>query len=201
MRKLKLWCTIALVGSMALGIAGYGVNKAQADTPISGYTATITSDMQGATSALLGDEVGEFAMNYKTAGQGSANKYAATGAAQEDLMVDRFAPKPATISWENSRDGALYYTVRVGLEKDLSDAQQFLVNDTDVDIDYLFASVMVSNPLIWMEMSVLEESDADRLSEYETVDDLEIMVDLRLRPELTEFQYLVRGDDWTVRLR
>lgn len=39
------------------------------------------------------------------------------------------------------------------------------------------------------------------LGEYETVDDLEEMLDVMLRPELTEFQYLVSGDDWTVRLR
>lgn len=39
------------------------------------------------------------------------------------------------------------------------------------------------------------------LGEHETVDDLEEMLDVMLRPELTEFQYLVSGDDWTVRLR
>ena len=55
-------------------------------------------------------------------------------------MVDRFAPKPATISWENTRNGALYYTVRVGLKSDLSDAQEYLVNDTTIDIDYLFVA-------------------------------------------------------------
>lgn len=140
MKKLKKWCAIAIACGMALGVAGNAVNKVQAATSTSGYTATITSDMQGDTIALLGGEVGEFAMNYKTDGQGSAKKYAATGATQADLMVDRFAPKPATISWENSRDDALYYTVRVGLEKDLSDAQQYLVSDTEVDIDYLFAA-------------------------------------------------------------
>ena len=138
--KRKTLCAVALACSMALGVAGYIVNKAQADTPTNGYTATITSDMQGDTVALLGGEVGDFAMNYKTVGQGSAKKYAATGATQADLMVDRFAPKPATISWENSRDNALYYTVRVGLEEDLSDAQHYLVSDTEVDIDYLFAA-------------------------------------------------------------
>ena len=138
--KSKKLCAVALACSVALGVAGYAVNKAQADTFTGDYVATITSDMQGDTIALLGGDVGEFAMNYKTDGQGSAKKYTATGATQNDLMVDRFAPKPATISWENSRDGALYYTVRVGLEKDLSDAQQFLVSDTEVDVDYLFAA-------------------------------------------------------------
>ncbi len=40
-----------------------------------------------------------------------------------------------------------------------------------------------------------------RLGEYETVDDLDTMLDVMLKPELTEFQYLVDGDDWTVRVR
>ncbi len=33
------------------------------------------------------------------------------------------------------------------------------------DADYAFAGVMVANPLLWMEMSSLEEKDKDRLSE------------------------------------
>ena len=45
----------------------------------------------------------------------------------------------------------------------------------------------------WIERS--------RLGEYETVDDLDTMLDVMLKPELTEFQYLVDGDDWTVRVR
>lgn len=40
-----------------------------------------------------------------------------------------------------------------------------------------------------------------RLGEYQTVDDLDTMLDVMLCPELTEFQYLVTGDDWQVRLR
>lgn len=45
----------------------------------------------------------------------------------------------------------------------------------------------------WIERS--------RLGEYKTVDDLEEMLDVMLTQELTEFQYLVNGDDWTVRVR
>ena len=41
----------------------------------------------------------------------------------------------------------------------------------------------------------------DRLSEYPTVADLETMLDVMLRPDLTEFQYLVQGDDWQVQVR
>ncbi len=39
------------------------------------------------------------------------------------------------------------------------------------------------------------------LNQYQTVDDLETMVDVMLSPALTEFQYLVNGDDWTVQIR
>ena len=40
-----------------------------------------------------------------------------------------------------------------------------------------------------------------RLPEYNTVDDLETLLDVMLRPELTEFQYILTGDDWKVNLR
>ena len=40
-----------------------------------------------------------------------------------------------------------------------------------------------------------------RLSEYSTVEDLELLLDVMLQPDLTEFQYLVNGDDWQVCLR
>ena len=66
---------------------------------------------------------------------------------------------------------------------------------------FLFETEEYEGRLRSSEEGTMAWIDADRLSEYETVDDLEIMVDLMLRPELTEFQYLVRGDDWTVRLR
>ena len=39
------------------------------------------------------------------------------------------------------------------------------------------------------------------LSQYTTVDDLEQMLDVMLSDHLTEFQYLVDGDDWQVRIR
>lgn len=42
----------------------------------------------------------------------------------------------------------------------------------------------------WVEIS--------KLSELETVDDLEELLEVINNPELTEFQYLVDGDNWTV---
>lgn len=140
MKKKLKWGALVLACGMLLGAVGCTGNQAQANTPLGGYEMTITSETQGDTIVLLDGDIAAFALNYKKDGQGSAKKYANTKASQEELMVDRFAPKPATISWENTRDGALYYTVRVGLKKDLSDAQQYLTNDTTIDIDYLFVA-------------------------------------------------------------
>lgn len=39
------------------------------------------------------------------------------------------------------------------------------------------------------------------LANYNTVNDLEEMLEVMLRPDLTEFQYLIDGTDWLVRLR
>lgn len=41
----------------------------------------------------------------------------------------------------------------------------------------------------------------EKLSDYPTVADLEPLLDVMLKPELTEFQYVPQGDDWLVRLR
>ena len=38
----------------------------------------------------------------------------------------------------------------------------------------------------------------DQLSEIGTVDDFEDLLDVMNNPDLTEFQYLVDGDDWNV---
>ena len=39
------------------------------------------------------------------------------------------------------------------------------------------------------------------LGNYRTVEDLEPLLDVMLREDLTEFQYLVNGDDWIMRIR
>lgn len=41
----------------------------------------------------------------------------------------------------------------------------------------------------------------NKLAEYDTVEDLEELLDVMLKPELTEFQYLVQDDIWKVTLR
>ena len=39
----------------------------------------------------------------------------------------------------------------------------------------------------------------DRLAQYQTVDDLEEMLDVMLKPELTEFQFVIENGHWLVR--
>ena len=135
----RKWFALLLACGMTLGGASCAGNQAQAgaNDSVNGYQATITSSMQGETIALLEGDIGHFAANYT---KGCAVNYVESSATKEELMVDRFAPKPATISWENSRDGALYYTVKVGLKADLSDAESYLISDTSIDIEYLFAA-------------------------------------------------------------
>lgn len=41
----------------------------------------------------------------------------------------------------------------------------------------------------------------DAVGSLEIVDDLEELLQVMERPELTEFQYMVNGDEWTVELR
>ena len=47
----------------------------------------------------------------------------------------------------------------------------------------------------------MEWIEYSRLSELQTVDDFDELLRVINNPELTEFQYLVSGDDWTVSIR
>ena len=40
----------------------------------------------------------------------------------------------------------------------------------------------------------------EKLAEYNTVPDLQQLLDVMLNPELTEFQYVIDGDNWIARL-
>lgn len=133
MRKAKKWLALLMAIGMTVGVASCagGQAKADANDPATEkYLPTISVAVQGQTIALLEGDVYKFASNYSI---GCGKDYT-----EGDFMVDRYAPKPATLTWENSREGALYYTVKVGLDKELSDADSYLVQDTSIDIDYLF---------------------------------------------------------------
>ena len=66
---------------------------------------------------------------------------------------------------------------------------------------FLFETDAVEGSLRSSEEGRMAWIPRDRLSEYPTVADLETMLDVMLRPDLTEFQYLVQGDDWQVQVR
>ena len=66
---------------------------------------------------------------------------------------------------------------------------------------FLFETEEFTGRLRSSEEGTMAWIERSRLGEYETVDDLDTMLDVMLKPELTEFQYLVSGNDWTVRLR
>lgn len=65
----------------------------------------------------------------------------------------------------------------------------------------LFETSQFEGELRSSEEGPMEWVDRSKLAQYNTVDDLEEMLDVMLKPELTEFQYLVNGDNWQVRLR
>ena len=66
---------------------------------------------------------------------------------------------------------------------------------------FLFETEEFEGELRSSEEGKMQWIRRSRLDDYATVDDLDALLDVMLKPELTEFQYLVSGDDWTVRLR
>ncbi len=65
----------------------------------------------------------------------------------------------------------------------------------------LFKAVMWSGELRSSEKGRMEWIRYGDLSSVRTVDDLDDLLKVMNTPELTEFQYLVSGDEWTVSIR
>ena len=65
----------------------------------------------------------------------------------------------------------------------------------------LFKVVEFTGEVISLEEGQMEWIDRSRLSEIEAVNDLEELIEVIENPNLTEFQYLVDGDDWTISLK
>ena len=65
----------------------------------------------------------------------------------------------------------------------------------------LFKATKWTGELISSEEGQMEWIEYHRLSELETVDDLDELLQVMNNPELTEFQYLVSGNDWTVSIK
>ena len=147
MKRMKKWIAMLLAGGMTLGTVGCAVAPPQVDNPhssdseekianaddsIEEYQALITSNQQGRTIALLSGDIYNFADNY--------TKFCGKDYAIGDFKVDRYAPKPLKLTWQNQREGALYYTVKIGTDKSLSDADSYLVTENFVEIEYLYAA-------------------------------------------------------------
>jgi 8-oxo-dGTP diphosphatase len=68
-------------------------------------------------------------------------------------------------------------------------------------IVFLFKADIFEGELQSSEEGRMEWVELDRLEQYNTVSDLRELLDVMLRDDLNEFQYLVRGDEWIVNLR
>ena len=65
----------------------------------------------------------------------------------------------------------------------------------------LFKTEQFSGEIVSSEEGQMEWIDCSCLSEIDAVDDLDKLLRVINDPELTEFQYLVDGDNWTVSLK
>ncbi|MBO7253041.1 MAG: 8-oxo-dGTP diphosphatase [Oscillospiraceae bacterium] len=66
---------------------------------------------------------------------------------------------------------------------------------------FLFESQSFSGTLRSSEEGTMEWIRKSALSQHQCVEDLEPLLDVMLSDSLTEFQYLVNGDDWIVNIR
>ncbi len=65
----------------------------------------------------------------------------------------------------------------------------------------LFKATEYSGTVVSSDEGQMEWVESNRLSEINTVDDFENLLRVINDPALTEFQYLVDGDDWTVSMK
>ena len=65
----------------------------------------------------------------------------------------------------------------------------------------LFKAAEYTGTVVSSDEGQMEWIESNRLSEISTVDDFEDLLRVINDPALTEFQYLVDGDDWTVSMK
>ena len=65
---------------------------------------------------------------------------------------------------------------------------------------FLFETEEFTGELTGSEEGEMSWIPRNRLHEYKTVDDLQQMLDVMLKPELTEFQYIIEDGNWLVKL-
>lgn len=66
---------------------------------------------------------------------------------------------------------------------------------------FLFEAGSFEGEVISSDEGKMEWVELSRIGEYSTVADLKEMLDVMLREDLNEFQYVMQGDEWIVNLR
>lgn len=82
----------------------------------------------------------------------------------------------------------------------LSGVKQFPIEDGRYVV-LLFKAVDYTGEVISSEEGQMEWIDRSDLSEIDAVNDLEELLKVIDNQELTEFQYLVDGDNWTISMK
>ena len=65
----------------------------------------------------------------------------------------------------------------------------------------LFKTEQFSGEVVSSKEGEMHWVDCDKIDEIESVDDLDELLRVINDPDLTEFQYLVDGDNWTVSVK
>ena len=78
--------------------------------------------------------------------------------------------------------------------------KQFPIDDVRY-IVLLFKTECFSGQVVSSDEGEMEWVECDRLSEINTVDDLDDLLKVFNDPDLNEFQYLVDGDNWTISIK
>ena len=78
--------------------------------------------------------------------------------------------------------------------------KQFPIEDGRY-IVLLFKTESFSGQVVSSDEGEMEWVECDRLSEINTVDDLDDLLKVFNNPGLNEFQYLVEGDKWTISIK
>lgn len=110
--------------------------RSNAETTMSEYVPTITAEpKENEMVDLLQGNFLEFSANYQKL---LSKRYLPEGFGPENVArVDDYAPKAVTLAWE-SEENALYYTVKLSRNADLSDSTSYMTLDNTLDVEDLF---------------------------------------------------------------
>ena len=86
------------------------------------------------------------------------------------------------------------------IEPRLAGVKQFPIENGRYVV-LLFKATQWSGDLLSSDEGQMEWVEYDNLTSIKTVDDFDELIRVINSPELTEFQYLVSGDEWTVSIR